>query len=125
VDGGVAVRVVVAHGVRHGLGGLHVSAFGAVAVVVHRVQDAAVDGLEAVAHFRQRSTHDDGHRVVDVAGLHLVVDVDGADLVAAATASEEGAVVVAHSSYLRVVPRGCRAGGGGTWRVQGFYSPIL
>ena len=42
------------------------------AVLVHGVEDAAVDGLQTVAHVRQRASHDDGHRVVDVGGLHLM-----------------------------------------------------
>src|SRR5699024_8145003 len=48
VDRRVAVRVVVAHGVGHRLGGLHVAALRPVPVVPHRVENAAVHGLEAV-----------------------------------------------------------------------------
>ena len=39
---------------------------GAVAAVVHRVDHAAVHGLEAVAHVGQRAADDDAHRVVEV-----------------------------------------------------------
>ena len=79
VDRRVAVRVEVTHSVGDGLGRLHVAAVGPVAVVPHRVEDAAVHGLESVPHVRQRSPDDDAHRVIDVALLHLGLDVDRFD----------------------------------------------
>ena len=81
VDRRVAVRVEVTHRVGDRLGRLHVTAVRAVAVVPHRVEDAAVHGLEAVPNVRQRAPDDDAHRVVDVASLHLGLDVDRLDAV--------------------------------------------
>ena len=88
VDRRVAVRVVVTHDVADDARALVVAAVGAVAAVVHRVDDAAVHRLEAVAHVGQGAADDDRHGVLDVAALHLVVEVDGLDPV--------GLVVVAH-----------------------------
>ena len=76
VDGAVAVRVVLAHDVADHAGALGVPALGTVAAVVHRVQDARVHRLQAVPHVRQRPADDDRHRVIDVAALHLKLDVD-------------------------------------------------
>ena len=39
-----------------------------------------MDGLEAVAHVRQRAGDDDAHRVVEVRDAHLVLDADGSDV---------------------------------------------
>ena len=86
VDSGVAVRVELAHGVRHGPGGLDIAAVGSIAGVVHGVEDAAVDGLQAVPNLRQRPTHNDRHGVVNVGGLHLLVKVDG-----------ENTIIITHS----------------------------
>ena len=44
------------------------------AELVHRVQDAAVHRLEAIAHVGQCARHDDAHRVVDERFFHLFVD---------------------------------------------------
>ena len=79
VDRRVAVRVEVTHGVGDGLGRLHVTTLGTVAVVPHRVEDAAVYRLEAVADVRERTPDDDAHRIVDVASLHLGLDIDRLD----------------------------------------------
>jgi len=79
VDRGVAVRVVRTHDVADDAGALVEALLGAVAAVVHRVQDAAVDGLEAVPDVRQRTRDDDGHRVVEVGALHLRFEPDGLD----------------------------------------------
>ena len=76
VDGAVAVRVVLAHDVADHPRALEVPAVGPVAAVVHRPQDADVDRLEAVPDVRQSPADDNGHRVVDVAALHLYLDVD-------------------------------------------------
>ena len=74
VDRRVAVRVVLLHHVADRGGALAVRRGGAQARLVHRVQDAAVHRLEAVPHVRQRPPHDHAHRVVEVRGLHLVLD---------------------------------------------------
>ena len=51
------------------------------AQLAHPVQHAPVDGLQPVAHIGQRPAHDHRHRIVDVRGLHLVLDTDGDDSV--------------------------------------------
>ena len=83
VDRRVAVRVVVAHHVADDAGALDVAAVGPEAAVVHRVQDPAVHRLEPVADVGQRAADDDAHRVVEVAALHLALEVDRLDAVAA------------------------------------------
>ncbi len=77
VDRRVAVRVVLAHDVADDAGGLLVRAARAVALLPHPVQDAAVHGLQAVAHVGQGAPDDDGHRVVEVAPPDLLLDGDG------------------------------------------------
>ena len=76
VDGGVAVRVQLAHHLADHPGALHVRGVGTDAHVVHRVEDAALDGLEAVAGVRQGAGVDHRVGVLQVAGLHLRGDVD-------------------------------------------------
>ncbi len=76
VDGGVAVRVVVLEHLADDAGGLRVGAVGEEPLLLHRVEDAAVDGLEAVAHVREGAADDDGHRVVEEGAPDLVLDVD-------------------------------------------------
>ena len=89
VDRRVAVRVELAHDVADDARALRERLVGAVAAVVHRVDHAAVHGLEAVAHVGQRTAHDDAHRVVEVRPLHLELQVDLVDL-----AVDAGALVV-------------------------------
>src|SRR5262249_8326463 len=79
VDRRVTVRVIVAHHLADDAGTLEVAAVGPVPAVVHRVQDADVDGLQTVADIRQRAADDDRHRVVEEAALHLELDVDRLD----------------------------------------------
>jgi len=54
-----------------------VRAAGNEAQLVHRVQDAAVHRLQAVAHIGQRTLHDDAHRIVEERFLQLVFDEAG------------------------------------------------
>ncbi len=98
VDRGVAVRVVVAHDVADHARALVEAALGAVAAVVHRVQHAAVDGLETVPDVGQRAGDDDGHRVVEVGALHLRLEPDGLDThrEVAALFRVDGSVLVGH-----------------------------
>ena len=79
VDRLVAVRVVLAQHVAHHGRRLLVRAAGDQAQLVHRVEDAAVHRLEAVAHVGQRPRDDDAHRVVDERLLHLFFDEPGQD----------------------------------------------
>ncbi len=99
VDGVVGVRVELAdHLTDHG-GALAVGAVGPHAHVVHRIEDAALDGLQTVAHIGQRPRHDDGHRVVHERTRHLLVDVDRLELLC----SLVGGDVVGHLGSLLVV----------------------
>ncbi len=79
VDGGVAVGMEVPHDLAHGLGALGVGPVGPQVLLVHRVQDPAVHGLEPVTYVGQRPGHDDGHGVLEERALHLLLDLDGLD----------------------------------------------
>ena len=50
-----------------------------VAELPHRVEDAPVDGFQAVPRVRQRPAHDYAHRVIHVRLAHLVFDIDRRD----------------------------------------------
>ncbi|OQC41772.1 MAG: hypothetical protein BWX64_00674 [Acidobacteria bacterium ADurb.Bin051] len=76
VDRGVAMRVVLAHDVADDARGLLVRLAGGVARLPHPVEHPPVHRLEAVAHVGQRPAHDHAHRVIEVAALHLLFDVD-------------------------------------------------
>ena len=77
VDRCVAVRVVVAHHVADDVRALHVRPAGPVAVRPHRVENAAVHRLQAVADVGQRARHDDVHRVPEEARAHLLLELPG------------------------------------------------
>ena len=77
VHRGVAVRMILAEHLADHLGALHVLAVVQQAHVVHRVQNAAVHRLQAVAHVGQRAADDDRHRIVEIRTPHLVFNVDG------------------------------------------------
>ncbi len=70
----VAVRVVLRHRLADHAGALPIGCGRPQPHLVHRVEDPAVDRLEAVAHVRKRARDDHAHRVVDVRGAHLVLD---------------------------------------------------
>ena len=80
VDRLVAVRVIFAHHVADHARRFDVFLVGRVALLVHRIQDAAVHRLQAVAHVRQRPRHDHAHGVIEIRALHLLGDRDGADI---------------------------------------------
>ena len=58
VDRLVAVRVIVAHHLADDLGAFDVAAFGIEPKLPHGVKDAAMYGLQAVAHIGERPVHD-------------------------------------------------------------------
>src|SRR4051812_21545694 len=59
---------------------LYMLLVGRMALLVHRIEDAAMHGLEAVAHVGERTRHDHAHRVIEVRALHLVRDRHGPDI---------------------------------------------
>ena len=76
VDRRVAVRVVLAHHVADDARALGEVAVRAVAAVEHRVEHAAMDGLESVADVGQGAADDHAHRVIEVRPLHLEVEIN-------------------------------------------------
>ena len=80
VDRAVAVRVIFTHDVADDAARLAVGAAGDIAGFLAGVEDAAVDRLQAVADVGQRAADDDRHRVIEVAGLHLLDDGDGGNV---------------------------------------------
>ena len=80
VDRGVAVGVQLAHHVADDARALHVPAVGTQVHVVHRVEDAALHGLQPVPRVRDRPGVDHRVRVLEEARLHLLGDVDVGDL---------------------------------------------
>ena len=52
---------------------------GEVEVVGHRIENAAVDRLQPIAHIGQGARDDHAHRIVKISGLHLVDNVRRAD----------------------------------------------
>jgi len=76
IDGHVAVGMVLADHVADDAGALLVRLRVGVAQLVHGVEDAPVDRLEAVAGVGERAADDDRHGVVEVRLLDFVLDVD-------------------------------------------------
>ena len=97
VDRGVTVRVVVTHHLADDAGALRERLVGTESAVVHAVDDAAVHRLQSVTHVRQRAADDDAHRVVEIAALHLGLQVDLVDLAVVVDGSRVGALFVSHS----------------------------
>jgi hypothetical protein len=70
------VGVIVAHDVADDFGGFGVLLVELEAHLLHAVEDAAVDGFEAVADIGQGATDDDRHRVVEIRATHLLFNID-------------------------------------------------
>ena len=68
--------MVLAQNLTDDAGALFVRPVGPQAHIVHGVQDATVDGFEAIAHIGQGPGDDDAHGIVQVRALHLLIDVD-------------------------------------------------
>ena len=103
VDRAVAVRVIFTHDVADDAARLAVRPSGDIAGFLAGVEDAAVDRLQAVAHVGQRAADDHAHRVIEVAGLHLLDDRDRRD-VAVARRRRECVVVERAAGWPRKGP---------------------
>ena len=73
----VTVRVIFLDDLAHHTRALDVALVGGVALLVHRVQNAAVHRLQPVAHVGQRPADDHAHGVIEIRLAHLVFYVDG------------------------------------------------
>jgi len=80
VHAAIAVRVVLPQHLPHDTGALLIGTVAQDAEVLHAEEHPAVHRLQAIAHIGQRPAHDHRHRVIDVGGAHLVLDVDRDDL---------------------------------------------
>ena len=78
VDRGIAVRMVVAHRVADDLGALAIGPPGDEAAFLAGEQDTPVYRLQSVAHVGQGTADDHAHRVIEIACLHFLDDVDTA-----------------------------------------------
>ena len=67
----IAVRMVFAEHVADDARAFHVGPVPDRVRLVHREQHAAVDGLQPVAHVRQRAADDHAHRVIEIGMPHL------------------------------------------------------
>src|SRR5207253_4612671 len=69
---------------------------------MHGVEDAALHRLEPVTHVGQSPADDDGHRVLHVGGLHLLLEVASQN--SAARVVCQWLLLVSSQDYDRVVP---------------------
>jgi hypothetical protein len=77
VHRGIAVRMVLADHVADDARRLLVRLVPVVRKLVHRIEDAAMDGLEAVTDIGERASHDHAHGVIEVGASHLLLEADG------------------------------------------------
>ena len=83
INGSITVRVILTHRLTNNTGTLQVSLRCRQGkVMVHRVEEATLGGLQAIAGIGQGPGNDDGHRVVQKGLRHFVSDVDRFDIVA-------------------------------------------
>ena len=71
----IAVRMEFAEDFADDLGALAVRLRRGQTQLVHAEKNAAMDGLQAVAHIRQRAPDDHAHGVIEVRLLHLRFDI--------------------------------------------------
>ena len=76
VDCKIPVGVVLTHDISHHTGRLLVGLIMGHALLIHGIEYAPVNGLEAVSHIRQGPSNDHTHGVIDVRGFHLLSDVN-------------------------------------------------
>ena len=80
VDRKLAVRMILADHVADGARRLVVGAVGREIQLAHRVEDAPMHGLQAVANVGQSAAHDHAHRVIEITAFHFIEDRDGFDI---------------------------------------------
>ena len=71
------MRMVAAHNVADYTGRFPVGFVGSISRLVHRIEDAPVNRLQAVAHVGNGAGDDHAHGVVEIGFTHLRLDSDG------------------------------------------------
>lgn len=66
------MRVILTHHLTDNTRRLAVRAIIGKVHLVHGVENAAMHGLQAVAHIGQRTAHDNAHGVIEIGALHLL-----------------------------------------------------
>ncbi|MND56575.1 hypothetical protein D3C80_476840 [compost metagenome] len=79
IDRRVAVRMVFTHHVTGDAGALDVFLVPVEPQLVHPVENAAMDRLQAVTNIRKGAADDDAHGVIEIGALHLLHDGNGFD----------------------------------------------
>ena len=74
IDRAVAMRVIVTHDITNDPRGFARRLRPVVIALHHRVENAAMDGFQAVAHIGKRPRHDHAHRVIEIGFAHLLGD---------------------------------------------------
>ena len=69
------MRVVLTEHLTHHTGAFAVRPIACQPQLIHRVEDAAMHRLQAIAGIRQRPTHDHAHRVFQIGTRHLVAQI--------------------------------------------------
>ena len=72
VDRLIAVGMILAHRIAGHARRFVVRPVRRVVVLAHRIEDAPVNGLQAVSRIGQRTRHDHAHGVIEIGALHLV-----------------------------------------------------
>ena len=75
VDGRIPVGVVLAQHLTHHPGTFPVGPIAGETQLVHRVEDAAMHGFEAIAGIGEGPSHNHAHRILQVGARHLVAEV--------------------------------------------------
>ena len=105
VDGRVAVRVEASHHVADHLRALPVFDVGREVLLPHRVEDAALDRLQAVADIGERARGDDRQRVVQVSRLRRLVQRDAGAIAAGSARRPTAAPAYFRSRHPLADPR--------------------
>ena len=74
VSSSIAMRMVLTDDFTHNTGRLHRRLVGCQTELVHRVQNAAVNGFQTVTHVREGASHNHAHRITQIAVLHIPFD---------------------------------------------------
>ena len=123
----VAVRMEFTEHFTHHTGSLLRGRTPDVADFLHRVQHAAMNGLQPVTNVRKRTSHDDTHRVVKVGLAHLGFERNREKFVGNRIARRAVAALAAFVIFTLVFGRSIRLGrlGGISLHIRGVCRPTV